>query len=683
MKFVRSSLARSLARSPARPPAQLFFKEVSSARVRPALLRRRRSGRSGASPAAARSVRISGGDGLLLLCATLTSAGSSSRYQLPAEGAGLLCSSYLPGRTCQLRPKLTVVTMDDTSRRWVLRSLSPPLHPRDLRSVTGPSGGRDDFSSADRARPDARDERPPDSPGGSSGSRDGFFSLVDDPTSPEAELNEAWMLSPRRRVHLATLKEDGAFKVQTYAGGKKTQSLFRDSESRSRVRPESRPRVFGEEEEEEEKRLRKEIIRKQAPKRNSTCQLSERLSALEKSDWSRPTNTPTKGYGPVPPEPPRPVDPGAIDRAQIDFGAARQRFLEREKRDVLVHPRRPRASRKMEGEDATGSESGKVQTLAENEQTSAGPSGVPSDPGSLAAVEACPGSVGGEGAFGDGVAHESDDRDETPIEKEISWLLEREENLRRARGLKHSDGFSELLEIQSGRAPSPGEAQKKSRGSFTVQLQSHGKNVSGKGPQEPSDTEKQFREDPRDQKLPLSPCCPHRHAEETSCAPSPTTPPPTPPPPRHVPSRTATLSWRSNRESAGLERRKKRAPDFIEKEIQEALRRERELRESRRSRESSESGESRERGESGLRSATPLAGRASEVDPIRRSGMSQRLASAFHQFLHDQHKFARCGRDTSVGLPTSLLADIRAHKWPTISHRAGVGPKSSANRLFL
>ncbi|XP_019711349.1 uncharacterized protein misp [Hippocampus comes] len=465
--------------------------------------------------------------------------------------------------------------MDDASRRWVLKSLSPPLHPRDLRSATGPSGGEDD------------------GPGGSSGSRDGFYCFAEDPMSPEAELNEARMLSPQRQLRLTTLKEDGAFQVRSYASGQKTQSLFRDSDSPYRVQAGGRRGAFGEE---DEKRLRKEIIQKQAPKRKATFKLGEGR------DRSGPTNAPTEGSGPV-----TPTDPGPIDGARIDFGAARQRFLdlERGRRDVLARPR----------------------------------------------------SVGGEDAFDDGVPQttgkaESDDRDETPIEKDIRLVGEREENLRRARGLKRADGFSEPVEIQSGRArwlPSPREAQKKSRGSFALQLQSHENDVSRKAPRELGDPREQVRED---QEVLWPPCCPHRHSRETSSAPPPSTPP------RHVPSRTATVSWRSKRESAGLQRRKKSASDFIEKEIEEALLRERELRESRRSREPGERGGSgQSAGESGLRSATPSAERpskvtAAQVEPIERSGTSQSLLSPFHEFLHDQRKGFHRGHDTSFRAPT-------------------------------
>ncbi|XP_077390298.1 mitotic interactor and substrate of PLK1 [Festucalex cinctus] len=498
----------------------------------------------------------------------------------------LLLLSHKCARLCPL-PRLRVanIAMDDLPRRWVLKPLSPPLQQCDLRSMTGPSGGEDRLSHAGdpmvRARQvrvsqdgdDSGDdhERPPDSPGGSSGSLCGFYSFVEDPTSPEAGLNEEWMASPQRQLHLATLKEDQAFKVQTYTSGKKPESLFPDSESQYQVPAESHCQVFGEE---EEKQLRKEIIQKQAPKKNSTSA----PSVPEKLDWSPSTGTLSKGfslsYSAVRLEPPCPIGPGPIDRARIDFGAARQQFLKLEqgKRNVL----------EMEEEVAARSQSGKVQTSTQVERRSS-PSGRRSEPDRLAA-----GDLSAEAdVFVDRIVKgKSDLHDETPIEKEIRLVQERQEKLRHARGLKHADGLADMVEIQSRRVHSPlipHKAKDKNHVSFIIQPEKHEGNV-GRWVPEPAeallDTNKPFQEDLHDQEVFLSPCCPHRHADETSSSSSPSPSPHL----QHVPSWTRSLSWRANQESSGLQSRKSSGPDFIEKEIEEALRRERELQEARRSR---------------------------------------------------------------------------------------------------
>ncbi|XP_037105307.1 mitotic interactor and substrate of PLK1 isoform X2 [Syngnathus acus] len=457
--------------------------------------------------------------------------------------------------------------MDYIPWRFAPKPPSPPLRP---------SRGEDEFLAP---KGPAQVNMSPDegSPDSSSGSRCGFYSIVEDPTSPEAELNEVWMLSPERQVHLTTLKEGKAFKVQTYTGSNKTESLFPDSEeSPYRIQPDNRCQVFGEE---EERQLRKEIIQKQAPKKNPTFKLSEQLSVLNERDWSLSTNMQAKGltlsHSPVRLEAPRSA---IIDRAQIDFSAARHQFLKLEQgeRTVLSH-----------------SQSGKTQTSTGNEQRS-GPSGTVDDLNFWAVedvrAEGCRGFVSGKDVFDDSIPPQavrkgkSDVDDETPIEKEIRSVREREENLQRSRGLKHHEGLSHMG--------------------------NHEGEVNRQAPEPPRallHPKEQFQEDRQDQEVILFPCCPHRHAKETSSS-------------SHVGSWTRTLSWR---ESTDLKTRKNSVPNFIEKEIEEALRRERELQQSRQSRESLESRDSilsrgcreprREFRESNLHFAVPLLAQASKM----------------------------------------------------------------------
>ncbi|XP_061895521.1 uncharacterized protein misp [Entelurus aequoreus] len=443
------------------------------------------------------------------------------------------------------------------------------------------------------------------SPVSSSGSHSGFYSFVEDPTSPEAEQNEAWMVSPQRQVNLTTLKEDKAFKVQTYNSGRKPESMFSESESPYTLQPEDPCRAFGEE---EEKQLRKDIIRTQAPKKKSTS----KLSLLEEEDCNTSTNMLTQGFGvsysAVGLEPCRPVDPETIVRDQIDFSAARQQFLKLEQnmQNSPVLPSKSSVPWKVEGDDATRSEpSGKGKTSVDRRTTE----NYLNDENFFK-----------EDSLGDEVFDESIQQDgrkvrfclhhETPIEQEIRLVQEREENLRHTRGLKHSEGCSELVEIRAKHMQSPLasiKAKQKKHVGFIVQGHNPKENHKQQGPDPPqvfSDT-KEDVQNLQDPEVSLSSCCPD---ETFYTGPS---------------SWTRTHSWRDNQESTGLHCGKKGALNFIEKEIQEALQREQELRQLRESRKSREFGEYRVYSESGESGEFGVFGKSREHGQSRVFGVSK------------------------------------------------------------
>ncbi|XP_039983613.1 mitotic interactor and substrate of PLK1 [Xiphias gladius] len=623
--------------------------------------------------------------------------------------------------------------MESTPRRWVLKPLSPLLQPSDLRTIAGPVQGdapdlADSVFSADnisitcshssvvvstqqgdRSQDVVVQARQvvvsqdrgsisnewhpsspsnPSSPSSSSGSHCGFYSFVEDPASPEAELNEAWMVSPQRQAQLATLKEENGFKLQTYTSSRKPESLFSESkeESQYKTDPKNGIKVVGEE---EEKQLRNEIIRSQAPKKNPT--FKDQLSALENLDLSRSTNKLIEGfsvsYSPISsrPEPPRPAEPGTIDKEQINFSAARQQFLKMEQGQLkaVLDPLRSSkthlnsslqqdpdvSSRQVEtfdsvqvSEDTTQSkpsEEGDTYperkvTMCRTEESLSKQSSVfvELDSGlDDLLVEMGSGYTSDKGLFNDNSQQENrsckaTSEYETPIEKEIRLVQEREENLRRSRGLKHSDSRLEMVEIKIKRLQGPlmpVKAKEKTRVSFLIQQEiqneNHRKQISqqqsgilgrysGDPPQQLEDIKSKFDqqdEDRRTEERPQSesgetyilpsPCFLHRHPGETelsinqmSSAPSsfivrdsepqesrcfqrdqmtsssslssssPSSPTPTS---HHEMTSTMPRSWRENLVSTGLQSRGQGAPDFIEKEIEEALRREQELRESR------------------------------------------------------------------------------------------------------
>lgn len=602
----------------------------------------------------------------------------------------------------------------------MLKPLSPLLQPSDLRTITGPPRGyvpglddpvfsgdgvsithshstvvvssqqidgshdvvvqarqvkvsQDRGSTSDEWHPSSPSN--PSSPSSSTGSHCGFYSFVEDPASPEAQMNEAWMVSMERQAQLATLMEDKGFKLQTYSCSRKPESLFSETTGDSQYRVESNNdiKVVGEE---EEKQLRKDIIRNQAPKKNPT--FKDHLSALENLDRSGSTNKLIEGfsvsYSPVStrPDPPRPAEPGAIDNEQISFNAARQQFLKMEQdrliallsptRSSTLHlnsPLKPDSgvslSQRMESYDCLEASEETIQfkTSEEDETYPAGKVTVCQtleSPSRLSNVfddldsglEELSVQVGGytsnDAVFSNNTLQNRSTKSmsdyETPIQREIRLVQEREENLRLSRGLKHSSGRVEMVEITTKRLHSPlFKTKEKTRVSFIIQQEIHKQKQKKEEPcqqrailgrynqdssQELEDVNKDFDHQDRrteeksqshtgEAEVFPSPCCPHRHPDETELYISQKTKGPSSfaskdsevqdmrcfhqhqtPSSSHFSSTLTPRSemnmsqcWKENLEFTGLQPRGQGAPDFIDKEIEEYLKREQELRESR------------------------------------------------------------------------------------------------------
>lgn len=420
------------------------------------------------------------------------------------------------------------VPMTSSPKRWVIKPFSPKLEQTDLRSMLSPTGriqSPDPWSSRDsdslkfsfesvsvtgmqptvmvsyrsdentpdvvvQARQvavsedgsDSEDWRPsnPSSPGtpSSTGSHVGFYSFVEDPASPEAEMNEAYMLSPERQAKLNTLKEKSAFRLQTYVEEKRPGRLFEESNDDKPYHVEG----FYKGNDVEDNPDRIEIIRKQAPRKNPV--LKEQWSALENLDLS---NTPQRlvdgfslRYSPVSSKAEEvKVEPGTIDNNQIDFNTARRQFLmmEESKQKSFQHsPQQLPYFAKLRGRTLSPKASifpskqvsqenslrenpiqlrtqleSKIKTVTLTEDTEDEfQSSVRDDVDSvLSAGYVSDGSISNDLSVSEiGSTILPHNAGETPIEREIRINQEREENLRRSRGILRADS-SEMVEIRT------------------------------------------------------------------------------------------------------------------------------------------------------------------------------------------------------------------------------------------
>ncbi|KAM9849021.1 uncharacterized protein misp isoform 1-T1 [Aulostomus maculatus] len=570
--------------------------------------------------------------------------------------------------------------MDSVPRRWVLKPLSPVLQSSDLRTITGPaqdnkppyatesvsvSGSmssvlissqhedeaadvvvrarqvsvwQDGENSSDEWHPSTPST--PSTPSSSSGSHCGFYSFVEDPVSPEAEQNQAWMVSSQRQSQLATLKEDKAFKLQAYTRSRKPESLFTEGNGDLpyMLDPKNRVIVVGED---EEKQLRRDIIRSQAPKKNT--KFTDQLRVLENLDLTRPTNKLIEGLsvshspGSSKPEPGWPVESGTINMDQINFSAAQQQFrqLEQERRNDVACPMRSNINLHSSVEETM------ISTSPRESKTSTGRK-VPLSPteeslsSTLVDLDFALGEfspeVGGCYTSSGGGHHDNIHKNsrngksyETPIEREIRLVQKREEKLRHTRGLKNNDNRSEMVEIKSNYLQSVLMAKEKNQVCLILKQEINKEDLK----KEDEDTLPPLDLQDQDKtQVSPSPCCPHRHPDHTD-------------PISHMTSASSSLmptvsltpqqdmTWVTPwtwRESTGLQTRAHQGPNVIEKEIEEALRREKELQELRESREQT------------LFSPAPLVEQASKMAasqfyPPKKTGESGRLPSSPRPFI--------------------------------------------------
>lgn len=516
-------------------------------------------------------------------------------------------------------------TMGSTPKRWVMKPLMPKLEKSDLRPMLSPgsesrspdnswSQSQDGYSptfsfdnisvirthssvivsapNGERAQDVVVHARQvavseessvsedwqtsdPSSPS-STGSYAGFYSFVDDPTSPEAVKNEAYMVSPERQAKLSTLKEKSSFKLQTYVEERRPEKLFEDSNGDSRYVVED---VSAEDE--EEKLDRQELIRNQAPKKSPV--LKEQWSALENLDLSKSPQRLVEGfslsYSPVSTKSALvEIEPGTIDDQQIDFKAARKQFqmMESSKQNPFRHSPQQGPHSKLRARSLPASaglftkEDGNLKdepdlnqipwkreeketkmtvTVYEDPENGVQRSlrgDLDSGPG-----DQSDGHMSSEPSISE-IKDSSPETSETPIEREIRIAREREEDLRRSRGIFRSDS-SEMIEIktkpilsQPSTQLKPIKAKESNRVSFLIQRETDKMNRSQglhdwENLTDQAERSRTFKSqldvDPHrsmsadsrlntelpalveerdvpDSQETLSPCCPHRHKDE-------------------------------------------------------------------------------------------------------------------------------------------------------------------------
>ncbi|MCJ8737883.1 hypothetical protein PDJAM_G00029180 [Pangasius djambal] len=640
--------------------------------------------------------------------------------------------------------------MASAPKRWVMKPLTPKLEKSDFRTLLSPGSEQyslekswnlsqngdshsfnfdnisvaqyservtngEGFGDVVRARQVALSEvsgtsedwRPstPNSPSSASSidSHVGFYSFVDDPTSPEAEMNEVYMVSPKRQAKLSTLKEKSRFKLQTYMEERRPEKLFQETNGDNRYHVVD---TSGKDND-EERPDRMEIIWSQAPKRNTV--FKEQWSALENLDLTNSPQHLLEGfslrYSPGSTKSLQSeAEPSTIDNQQIDFNAARKQFqmMERTKQNPFwkssqqatlspqLRERSLSAGAKLFTKDVS-----KTETLKDDSWKRQENEAMPikedledriqtslidkvdlgldkQDVGSTSV-----GRLSTEPFMLDSTSEAS--MSETPIEREIRIAQEREQDLRRSRGIFLPD-TSEMVEIKTkpilslptpqikpikakepnrmslliqreiervnqnpglyerGSLHNQGE-RKRTFGSLSDQLDIISSSTSpSKNPtvrsiitEDTSITENPVHVEQRevfDSEESLSPCCPHRHPDDTmiwkestgkipdrtfgrspytkewaekenskaKTANQPfwmadykpkesrrtfTTTYPLSFPSEPVRSSRSTEAWRSLPESSNEWPRMLNAPDIIRREIEEILRREQELQELR------------------------------------------------------------------------------------------------------
>ncbi|NWY44892.1 MISP protein, partial [Sylvia atricapilla] len=237
---------------------------------------------------------------------------------------------------------------------------------------------------------------------------------------------------------------------------------------------------------------RKEVIRSQVMRKSST--IAERWSSVDelssissgvgsqgegRHTGSVPTNFAICFDKPSPGRAATPVDPENIDTEQINFSAARQQFLMLEKTNPgsFFSPGQQTMSPRPESVTKVSREEWYSPEMATKSTRGYGSAGASSQSKTDRSIYQAYGTLNVDLRAGsNGLGKETRVSNETPIEREIRMAAEREDNLRKERGIQRLTSSSELVEIQTKpllnihTSPGPGrKGEDRGRASLYVQ----------------------------------------------------------------------------------------------------------------------------------------------------------------------------------------------------------------------
>ncbi|XP_040178031.1 mitotic interactor and substrate of PLK1 isoform X2 [Rana temporaria] len=301
------------------------------------------------------------------------------------------------------------------------------------------------------------------------GSREDLANATPEESQWGDKRKDVWIPPPDRNSKLKVLREEERFELRSHRSETSPSKLFVDSDDEDGGKSRLGSRQFTPEKTWELEQERKDIIKKQGQRKSLDAE--ELINIEDGNDSTFPNkevNGPSGGQATA-----------NVDMEQINFEAARQQFvmLEKKRNSLPITPRlqhrpprffsqsqyendsysdvaKPKESSILEQDMKEYKNKGTVtqETTGRERSTSLLRKQFLMD-FTLDSVDNGEQEESTEGEASQLISEEKDNNipnpsDETPIEREIRLALEREENLRRERGIQHSVESNEIVEIQ-------------------------------------------------------------------------------------------------------------------------------------------------------------------------------------------------------------------------------------------